>query len=149
MYKKEILSNGLKIICQRMSEKQSVALGIWIKVGGRYESIQLKGISHFLEHLLFKGTKKYSCRKLKESIEGVGGSLNGFTAEELTCYYVKIPSRYLEVALDILSDMVIQPSLPAQEMEKERTVIIEEIKFIVFITSLWWWIRYKMSQLII
>jgi len=128
MYKKEILSNGLKIICQRMSEKQSVALGIWIKVGGRYESIQLKGISHFLEHLLFKGTKKYSCRKLKESIEGVGGSLNGFTAEELTCYYVKIPSRYLEVALDILSDMVIQPSLPAQEMEKERTVIIEEIK---------------------
>lgn len=111
-----------------MPARQSLALGIWINVGGRFESEELKGISHFLEHLLFKGTKKYSCRKIKESIEGVGGGLNGFTTEELTCYLVKIPARHLELALDVLSDMVINPSLPSPEVEKEKSVILEEIK---------------------
>lgn len=107
---------------------QSVALGVWIRVGGRYESAENKGISHYLEHLLFKGSKKYSCRKIKESIEGVGGSLNGFTSEELTCYLAKLPRHHLNLALDILSDMVINPILSEKETEKERTVILEEIK---------------------
>jgi predicted Zn-dependent peptidase len=111
-----------------MAGRQSLALGIWIKVGGRYETSENKGISHYLEHLLFKGTKNYSCRKIKESIEGVGGALNGFTSEELTCYLVKLPSRYLDLALDILSDMVVNPLLLKEDMEKERTVILEEIK---------------------
>ncbi|MCK9604791.1 MAG: insulinase family protein, partial [Candidatus Omnitrophica bacterium] len=93
-YKKTTLSNNLKIVTHSMPGMQSVALGIWIKAGGRYEDHKNKGISHFLEHLLFKGTREYSCRKIKESIEGVGGSLNGFTSEELTCYLVKIPGRY-------------------------------------------------------
>jgi len=127
-YKETILNNGLRIITHQMPEMQSAALGIWIKVGGRYETAKHKGIFHFLEHLAFKGTKKYSCRKLKESIEGVGGSLNGFTSEELTCYLVKLPSRYLDVALDILADMVINPLLEPRDIEKERTVILEEIK---------------------
>jgi predicted Zn-dependent peptidase len=111
-----------------MHARQSISLGVWIKVGGRYESKVNKGIAHFLEHLLFKGSKKYSCRKIKESIEGVGGSLNGFTSEELTCYLVKIPSCYLELALDILADMVVNPLLSLPEIEKEKTVILEEIK---------------------
>jgi predicted Zn-dependent peptidase len=128
MYKKVRLDNGLRIISHRMPDMQSVALGIWIKAGGRYESEKFKGISHFLEHLLFKGSRRYSCRKIKESIEGVGGSLNGFTSEEMTCYLVKMPSRYLALALDILSDMVINPSLSGLEIEKEKTVILEEIK---------------------
>ena len=128
LYKKTILDNGLRIIAHPMPGMQSVALGIWIKVGGRYEVEQFKGISHFLEHLLFKGSKKFSCRKIKESIEGVGGALNGFTSEELTCYLVKMPSRYLNLALEVLSDMVINPTLPQKEIEKEKTVIIEEIK---------------------
>ena len=128
LYKKTILDNGLRIIAYPMPGMQSVALGIWIKVGGRYEAEQFKGISHFLEHILFKGSKKYSCRKIKESIEGVGGSLNGFTSEELTCYLVKMPRRYIGLALKILSDMVINPKFPQKEIEKEKTVIIEEIK---------------------
>jgi len=107
---------------------QSVSLGIWINTGGRYENAQFKGISHYLEHLLFKGSKKHSCRSIKESIEGVGGSLNGFTSEELTCYLVKIPGLHLNLALDILSDMVINPLLLESEVEKERTVILEEAK---------------------
>jgi len=127
-YRKVLLKNGLKIISHKMSERQSVALGIWIKVGGRYENSQNKGISHFLEHLLFKGTKKYSCRMLKESIEGVGGSLNGFTSEELTCYLVKLPASNFKVGLSILSDMVINPTLQSQDINKEKTVILEELK---------------------
>ncbi|MFH0913210.1 MAG: pitrilysin family protein [Candidatus Omnitrophota bacterium] len=127
-YRKKILDNGLRIIAHPMSGRQSAALGIWIRVGGRYESLQFKGIAHFLEHLLFKGSKNYSCRQIKESIEGVGGSLNGFTSEELTCYLVKIPHAYLDLALDILLDMVINPLLLQKEIDKERTVILEEIK---------------------
>lgn len=111
-----------------MKQAQSVSLGIWINTGGRYEAGPQKGISHYLEHLLFKGSKKYSCRSIKESIEGVGGSLNGFTSEELTCYLVKVPGRYLVSALDILSDMVASPALKQADIDKERTVILEELK---------------------
>jgi len=128
MYKKTVLDNGLRIVSHKMSDRQSFSLGIWLTVGGRYEQPENKGISHFLEHLLFKGSKKYSCRKIKESIEGVGGALNGFTSEELTCYLVKIPCRYLDLALGILSDMVLNPTLPELEVEKEKQVILEEIK---------------------
>ena len=111
-----------------MPKMQSAALGIWIRVGGRYENESNKGTAHFLEHLLFKGSRNYTCRKLKEAIEGVGGSLNGFTSEELTCYLVKTPAKHIDSALDVLSDMVINPTLPEHEIEKEKTVITEEIK---------------------
>jgi predicted Zn-dependent peptidase len=128
MYKRQKLGNGLRIISKRLSNVQSVSLGIWINIGSRYEAASQKGISHFLEHLLFKGSKKYSCRAIKESIEGVGGALNGFTSEEHTCYLVKIPHRYLVRALDILSDMVINPRLAHADIEKEKTVVLEELK---------------------
>jgi len=128
MYNKTILRNGIEVITHSMPRMQSVALGVWIRVGGRYEDKKNKGLSHYLEHILFKGSKKYSCRRIKETIEGVGGSLNGFTSEELTCYLAKLPHRYLETALDILSDMVINPLLSPQDIDKERTVILEEIK---------------------
>jgi len=128
MYKRSKLKNGLRIITKPIKQAQSVSLGIWINTGGRYEADSQKGISHYLEHLLFKGSKKYSCRSIKESIEGVGGSLNAFTSEELTCYLVKIPSRYQSAAFDILSDMVINPSLNQEDIDKERTVILEELK---------------------
>jgi len=128
MYKKEKLNNGLRIITKRMDRVQSVALGIWINIGSRYEAFAQRGISHFLEHLLFKGSKKYSCRLIKESIEGVGGSLNGFTSEEHTCYLVKIPHAFLVHSLDILSDMVNNPLLNPADIEKEKTVVLEELK---------------------
>jgi predicted Zn-dependent peptidase len=128
MYKRQRLNNGLRIITKRSSSVQSVSLGIWLNIGSRYEELTQKGISHFLEHLLFKGSKKYSCRSIKESIEGIGGALNGFTSEEHTCYLVKVPHRYLFSSLDILSDMVINPSLVAADIEKEKTVILEELK---------------------
>ena len=128
MYKRQKLNNGLRIIARCLKHVQSVSLGIWINIGSRYELAEQKGISHFLEHLLFKGSKKYSCRTIKESIEGVGGSLNGFTSEEHTCYLVKIPHGYTTRVLDILSDMVINPCLAEADIEKEKTVVLEELK---------------------
>ncbi|MCX5712196.1 MAG: pitrilysin family protein, partial [Candidatus Omnitrophica bacterium] len=128
MYKKTKLKNGLKVITNRMPGMQSAAVGIWIKTGGRFENDEYKGIAHYLEHLLFKGSKKYSCRQIKETIEGVGGALNGFTSEELTCYLVKTPARHIDLAVDVLSDMVLNPLLDPEEVNKERTVILEELK---------------------
>jgi predicted Zn-dependent peptidase len=128
MYKFVSLENGLQIVTHSMPKMRSVAVGIWIRVGGRYESAENKGISHYLEHMLFKGSQKYSCRKIKESIEGVGGALNGFTSEELTCYLAKLPAQHVDVALHVLSDMVMHPRLSKIEIDKERTVILEELK---------------------
>ncbi len=128
MYHKTKLDNGVRVVTAPLPERHSAALGIWIKVGGRYETEANKGISHFLEHLLFKGSTRYSCRALKESIEGVGGSLNGFTSEEATCYLAKVPLRHLDKALDVLSDMVCHPLLREEDVAKERTVILEELK---------------------
>lgn len=122
------LGNGLRIVLYPMDFMESVSVGIWVKMGGRFESDRYKGISHFLEHMVFKGSRKYSCRKIKEELEGVGGSLNAFTSEENTCYFVKLPYRYQKKAVDVLSDMVLYPTFPQEEFERERLVIFEEIR---------------------
>ena len=122
------LNNDLTIITDRMSNTNSLAIGFWLKTGGRYEPENLQGISHFLEHVLFKGTKTRNYKQLKQAVEGVGGIFNAFTAEEYTCYYIKIVSGYLEHAIDILSDMVLRPLFDEKEINKERNVIIEELR---------------------
>ncbi|MFH1360423.1 MAG: pitrilysin family protein [Candidatus Omnitrophota bacterium] len=128
MYKKSLLSNRLRVVTHPMKQRDSVALGIWIGSGGRYENDRKKGAAHFLEHILFKGTQKYSCNEIKELIEGVGGSLNAFTDEEYTCYFAKIPAKHLNETFDILADMVLHPCIARKDVDKERTVILEEIK---------------------
>ncbi|MFH1577978.1 MAG: pitrilysin family protein [Candidatus Omnitrophota bacterium] len=128
MYNKTVLDNGLRLITHTMPKMQSVSIGVWVRVGGRYEPDNIKGIAHFLEHLVFKGSKKYSCQQIKELIEGVGGALNGFTDEETTCYYAKLPAVKQFQALDILTDMAINPRLSQADIERERFVILEEIK---------------------
>lgn len=128
MYDKTVLDNGLRLITYAMPGMQSAAIGVWVRSGGRYESKQIKGIAHFLEHLVFKGSRQYSCRQIKELIEGVGGMLNGFTSEETTCYFSKLPAAKQFQALDILLDMVINPRLNPSDIERERFVILEEIK---------------------
>jgi predicted Zn-dependent peptidase len=122
------LSNGTGIVSRPMPHAQSVAVGLWVHAGGRYEPPQLAGVSHFLEHLLFKGTRRRSCEALKQEIEGVGGTLNGFTAEEFTCYMAKVPQRYARRALAVLTDMVRHPTLTPRDVDKEREVILEEIR---------------------
>lgn len=128
MHKKTILPNGLRIVTNQMKERDSVAVGFWIGSGGRYEDDRIKGSAHFLEHILFKGSKQFSCNEIKEQIEGVGGSLNAFTAEEATCYYAKIPAKHTTQTFGILSDMVFHPLIAKKDVDRERNVILEEIK---------------------
>jgi len=127
VYNETILKNGLSIISFQMPEMNSVSVGIWVNVGSRYENGRNNGISHFIEHLLFKGSEKRTCRKIKEDIEGIGGSLNGFTSEECTCYLAKVTGKRIELALDVLADMVLHPLFREGDIEIERGVIREEI----------------------
>jgi predicted Zn-dependent peptidase len=113
-----------------MASSQTVAVGIWCAVGGRHESARIGGISHFLEHLLFKGTKKRSARRISEEVEGVGGDLNAYTAEERTCYYAAASSDHLARVTEVLSDMYCNARIDPREVERERGVIVEEIEMI-------------------
>lgn len=127
-YRKVILKNGLTIVIADMPAMESISVGIWIGAGGRYEEKSKAGISHFLEHMVFKGSKKRSAQTLKEEIEGRGGALNGFTGEEYTCYLAKVLSKDAHIAVDVLSDMALNPKLLPADFAKERFVILEEIK---------------------
>ena len=128
MYKKTTLKNGIRIITNNIKDRDSIALGFWIGAGGRYEKDPQKGIAHFLEHIVFKGSQKYSGEEIKIRIEGVGGALNAFTSEEQTCFYAKIPAKHLEQTFNVLADMVAYPKIIPKDVKKEKTVIIEEIK---------------------
>ncbi|MFH1622549.1 MAG: pitrilysin family protein [Candidatus Omnitrophota bacterium] len=128
MYKKTVLKNNLTLVTHNMSGAYSVCIGVWLKVGSRYEQDRFAGISHFLEHMIFKGSKKYDNESIKRQIEGSGGILNGFTSEELTCYLAKVPKKRAYPTFKILLDMAFNPLLKPQDTQKERTVIIEEIK---------------------
>jgi predicted Zn-dependent peptidase len=128
MQRLNTLDNGLRIMACPMNGMDSVALGIWVRAGGRYEDAKTSGISHLLEHLLFKGTVSRDMMTIKQEIEGRGGSFNGFTSEEHTCYLVKVLGKDAALGIDILSDMVLNPKLDESEMIKEKEVIIEEIK---------------------
>ena len=100
MYRTTNLKNGARVLTINLPGRDSVALGIWAKVGGRYESRKLSGTSHFIEHLVFKGTRNYSMRQIKEIVEGKGGMLNAFTGEESTCYFTKILPKHLDQVFD-------------------------------------------------
>lgn len=128
MYKKSLIANNLRVISNELKSRESVAIGIWAGVGGRFEDAAAKGAAHFLEHILFRGSLKYACNDIKGSIEGVGGTLNAFTGEEQTCYYAKVPTKHFESTLDILSDMVFFPLIQKNDLERERSIILEEIK---------------------
>ena len=122
------LKNGLKVVTVPMHDRASVAVAVWIRTGSRFEPHRLNGVSHFLEHMLFKGTKKRTTRQIKEAVEGVGGVLNAFTSEECTCYFAKLLQEHFSVAFDVLSDMVANAALSGEEFKREKTVILEEIK---------------------
>jgi predicted Zn-dependent peptidase len=122
------LSNGIRVVTEPMPEARSVALGVWVAVGGRDESDALAGASHFLEHLLFKGTPSRSARQIAEAVDAVGGDMNAFTAREHTAYYARLPSDRVAVGLDILGDVLTEPAFRPNEIDAERQVILEEIR---------------------
>ncbi|MEI8344652.1 MAG: pitrilysin family protein [Candidatus Omnitrophota bacterium] len=126
----QIIDGGITAGVSPMRESNSVAVGFWMRIGGRHESERLGGVSHFLEHLIFKGTPTRTAARIKEAIEGVGGSMNAFTSEECTCFLAKIPKRHFEGVFEVLSDMTLNASLAEQDLERERQVILEEIKMV-------------------
>jgi predicted Zn-dependent peptidase len=122
------LNSGLTIVSEHIPSVKSISIGIWVKSGARHESEEQAGVTHFLEHMLFKGTKKRSAYQIAQSMESVGGYLNAFTSTEYTCYYARCLDTELERALDVLSDMVMNPTFPTDEIEKEKKVVVEEMK---------------------
>ena len=128
MYQKTVLPNGVRIITEEIEHVRSAAIGLWVGAGSRDERDGYEGISHFMEHMFFKGTEHRTARALAESLEAVGGQLNAFTTKEYTCYYAKVLDEDLDLAIDVLSDMFFHSLFDEKEIEKEKNVVIEEIK---------------------
>ncbi len=127
-FQKTELPCGLRIVTETIPSVRSVAIGLWIDVGSRDERDEEAGISHFIEHMVFKGTERRRTHQIAQRIEYVGGYLNAFTTKEHTCYYVRVLDEHLERALDTLIDLVFRPRFPEREIEKEKEVILEEMK---------------------
>jgi len=128
--RKEVFGNGLVLITEPMRTLRSVALGVWMKRGSRHESQEQNGISHFIEHLLFKGTETRSAQDIALIVDSVGGQMDAFTTKEYTCFYFKVLDEHVDIAVDLLSDIVRHPKFIPDEVEKERKVIYEEIKMV-------------------
>ena len=130
MFKKEHLINGLPVVMEPIRNMRSVVLGIWVKVGSRHEPPDKNGISHFLEHMFFKGTKKRSAKDIAFEIDSLGGELNAFTSRENTTFYIKVLDEFLEKGLELLSDIFLNSTFPEEDIGKEKKIIKEEIKMV-------------------
>jgi predicted Zn-dependent peptidase len=125
---RQVLPNGLTIISEEMKHLRSVSIGIWIKTGSRDEEAKSNGISHFIEHMVFKGTRNRSAEAIARQVDSIGGNLDAFTAKECVCFNVKVLDEHLPIAFDVLSDLVLNPVFAAEDIVRERRVILEEIK---------------------
>ena len=125
--RRSILPNGLRVVSERMVGAPSVSLGIWVENGSRFETREQSGISHFLEHVLFKGTARRSAAQIAEEIDAVGGVLNAFTGKEYTCYYARVLAEHVRIATDVLTDLFLHSQFESEEIERERTVVLQEI----------------------
>ncbi|NLK86840.1 MAG: insulinase family protein [Clostridiaceae bacterium] len=127
MLKKYSLKNGVRVVCEKLQYVRSVSVGIWVRTGSRDEDTRINGISHFIEHMLFKGTQSRTAAQIAEAIDNIGGQLNAFTGKECTCYYAKTLDEHIGIALDILSDMFFNSVFANKDIALEKRVIIEEI----------------------
>lgn len=127
MYNTYTLKNGLRVVTEKIEHLSSISVGVMVQNGSRNESLEVNGISHFIEHMFFKGTDKRTSKGIMEDIENVGGQINAFTSKESTCYYIKALDTHLELSLDVLSDIILNAKFDPEEIEKEKSVVIEEI----------------------
>jgi len=125
---RQVLPNGLTVISEEMKHIRSVSIGIWIKSGSRDEEPQWNGLSHFIEHMVFKGTKNRSAEAIARQVDSIGGNLDAFTAKECVCFNIKVLDEHLPIALEVLSDLVLNPVFAIEDIARERGVILEEIK---------------------
>ena len=122
--RRQVLPNGLTVISEQMQHIRSVSIGIWIKTGSRNEDPQWNGISHFVEHMVFKGTKNRSAEDIARQVDSIGGNMDAFTAKECICFNVKVLDEHLPIAMDVLSDLVLHPVFASQDIARERGVIL-------------------------
>ena len=127
VYQKSVLNNGLRVVSQELPYFKSVAMGVWLNVGSRDETREENGLSHFLEHMAFKGTPRRTAFDIAREIDQIGGVCNAFTSKEQTCFHGKVLSEHLPRLVDLLGDMVLHADCGAQDLERERQVILEEI----------------------
>ena len=130
MVTREVLDNGLRLITETMPHVRSVTIGVWLMRGSRHESNERSGIAHFVEHMLFKGTADRTAEDIAQAIDSIGGQLDAFTAKEYASYYIKVLDEHLPLAVDLLADIVLQPLFAPDEIEREKKVILEEIKMV-------------------
>src|SRR5215218_1321500 len=130
MVVRDVLDNGLRLITETMPHVRSVTIGVWLTRGSRHESDERSGIAHFVEHMLFKGTDTRSAEDIAQAIDSIGGQLDAFTAKEYAGYYIKVLDEHLPLAVDLLADIVLRPAFAGDEIEREKKVILEEIKMV-------------------
>jgi predicted Zn-dependent peptidase len=124
---KNTLENGLRVVCEKIDYVRSVTIGIWVRTGSRYENDDNNGVSHFIEHMLFKGTNKRTAKEIAENIDCIGGQINAFTGKEYTCYYTKTLDSHMNEAFDVLADMLLNSKFSVDDIEVEKKVVKEEI----------------------
>ncbi len=127
---RDVLDNGLRFLTEEMSQVRSISIGVWLTRGSRHETAERSGIAHFVEHMLFKGTDTRSAEDIAQAIDSIGGQLDAFTAKEYASYYIKVLDEHLPLAIDILSDIVRNPAFSADDIEREKKVVVEEIKMV-------------------
>jgi predicted Zn-dependent peptidase len=129
-YRKSVLPNGIRIVTERMPHVRSVAVGVWVETGSRHEPAERGGMSHLIEHLVFKGTASRTAEAIARAMDSVGGQMDAFTTKEYTCFYVQVLDEHLALAVDLLTDILLHPLFDAEELEREKSVVLQEIKMV-------------------
>ena len=129
-YRKGSLPNGIRVVTERMDHVRSVAVGVWVETGSRHEAENRCGMSHLIEHLVFKGTATRSAEQIARTMDSVGGQMDAFTTKEHTCFYVQVLDQHLPLAVDLLADILLNPLFNADELEREKSVVLQEIKMV-------------------
>src|SRR5438093_4807622 len=127
---RDVLDKGLRILTERMTQVRSISIGVWLTRGSRHETAAQGGIAHFVEHMLFKGTATRTAEDIAQQIDSIGGQLDAFTAKEYASYYIKVLDEHLPLAIDILADIVRHPAFSPDDIEREKKVVVEEIKMV-------------------
>ncbi len=129
-YAKSVLRNGIRLVTERMPHVRSVAVGVWVETGSRHEPVERGGVSHLIEHLVFKGTATRSAQDIARAMDSVGGQMDAFTTKEHTCFYVQVLDEHLPLAVDLLTDILLHSLFDAEELEREKSVVLQEIKMV-------------------
>src|SRR3982750_4008057 len=127
---RDVLDNGLRLLTEKMTQVRSISIGVWLTRGSRHETAERSGIAHFVEHMLFKGTGTRTAEDIAQAIDSIGGQLDAFTAKKYASYYIKVLDEHLPLAIDILADIVRNPAFSPEDIEREKKVVVEEIKMV-------------------